>query len=139
FELYAVIRHLFGVPSGANAEKKTPLRHLIKAGDHLREIHRVVFRHQADRGAHLELARDGRGRSQADERIEKLFVVMGQLAAHRERRLATGGDMRALAEPERLEAIFFRPAAHLGGTDGVMGRNCDDAEVRHFYTSTSTI
>ena len=76
-EFDSVIGHLFGVPASADTKEKPAVRDLIETGDGLGEIDRIVLGHQAYRRADFELRRNGRGRGQPDEGIEKFLVVHG--------------------------------------------------------------
>ena len=49
FDLNAVIGHLRGIPSSADAEQESPVGDAIQSRDRLGQIYRVMFRDQTNR------------------------------------------------------------------------------------------
>ena len=45
---HSMIGHLFGIPSGADAEEESTVRHAIKTGDGLGQINGVVLGNKTD-------------------------------------------------------------------------------------------
>ncbi len=134
-----MIGHFLGIPSPADAEEESPVGHAIEAGDHLGQIHGVVFGYETNRRAHFQLLSGGCRGGESNKRIKELLVVLRQFAAHWKWGLAAGRNMRMLAEPERLKSVSFRLFPKFGRCNRVMRRYSDDPEVCHRSPSCSPV
>jgi len=62
----------------AHAEEESPVGHAIEAGDHLGQIHGVVFGYETNRRAHFQLLSGGCRGGESNKRIKELLVVLRQ-------------------------------------------------------------
>src|SRR6185312_13157847 len=132
--LGAVVFHLLDVPAAADAKDEPPARQPVEAGDAFRGDDRVALGNEADAGAEHQLLGRRCREAQRDERVVRVRIALGQLAAAAERRLAAGRDVGVLGDVERVEAAIFERARQLGDVDAVIGREIEGANP-HSFTS----
>ncbi len=116
----AMVLHLVDVPAAADAEDEAAVRELVEAGDRLGGDDRLVLRHQADAGADLELLRRRGGKGQRHERVVRVGVAFGQLAAAGEGRLPAERNMGVFGHVKRAEAAILQRLRQLGDVDAVI-------------------
>src|SRR5262249_35209438 len=80
-----VVLHLLAVPTPADAEDDSPARDEIETRNLLRERDRVPLDDEADAGAEKYLLRRRRDRSQRNEQVVRVVVLLRQLGAARPR------------------------------------------------------
>src|ERR1700758_4657321 len=69
------------------------------------------------------------GRGQHDERVHRVVVLLGQIAASRKRRLARQRNMRVLGRPDRLETALLKRAGKLRRRHRIIGKEHRAAEM----------
>jgi PPOX class probable F420-dependent enzyme len=120
FELDAHEVELVPVPAHADAKRETAARELLQRRDLLRQVHRVVERHEHDRGAEPDPLRLARDPAERHERVVDAAVRVDCL----------GTDDDVLGRPDGFEAKLV---GGLGNTaNAVRGRVL--AVVRQDYT-----
>ena len=93
WELVSVRAVLLGFPSGPDAELEPSIRHLVDAGDDLREERRVAVLRRSDEHSKTDTRRLARERCEKRECLEA--VAIGN---------ADGSAEEVVADPERLDA-----------------------------------
>ena len=135
-EVSAVVGHLLLVPTCADAEQEAAVGKMVEAGDLFGGLDRVALNYEANAGGNLEvLRREGRG-CQRDEGVERMPVVLGQLAAAGPRTLTADRDVGMLGDPQRLESGTLDQGRELGHGDAVIGRKNRDGELHMTIVTT---
>src|SRR5712691_8084936 len=122
FELDAHEVELVLVPAHADAQREAAARELLQRRDLLREVHRVVQRHEDDRGAEPDSLRPAGDPAERDERVVYAPVRIDAL----------GADDDVLGRPDGVEAELlggFRGAANGLGRRALPVVRQEDAEV----------
>ena len=136
-EVGAVVRHLFAVPSPADAEDEPTVGNQIHARHLFGGVDRIALNEQADcRPDADRLAGESRHRER-DEGVQRVPVVLRQLSATRPRRQPAGRDVRMLGDPQRLEAHLLHRRRELGHRDRVVGGKDRNAELHLFMVKDS--
>ena len=104
----AVVFHLVLVPPAADPEQEAALADLIDRGHQLGGLDRVALLHQQHAGAEFDGLGDLAGRRQHHERVHRIVILFGQIAAAGKRRLARQRDMRVLRRPDGLETALLK-------------------------------
>ena len=95
-----MVLHLVLVPADSDAEEEPTARDEVEGRNRLREHDRVVLCDEADAGAELEPLGDGRGGAEGDERIQRVAVLLRQVAPAWPRGATANRDVGVLGEPE---------------------------------------
>ena len=99
-----MVGQLLLVPAHADAQHDAPARHVIEGGDRLGQREQVVLERQRDPGGEPQPL-GGTGRhGEADERVHHPRVLRRHLTAGRVGRASRHGDVRVLADPQRLRS-----------------------------------
>ena len=125
----AVVFHFVLVPAAADAKQETSLAHLVDRGDQLGGLDRVALLHQQHAGAEFDGLGNLAGRGQHHERVHRVVVRFGQVAASRKWRLARQRDMRVLGRPHRLETALLERAGKLHRRHRIVGKEHRAAEM----------
>src|SRR5262245_66603877 len=75
----SVIRHLFDVPSAADAKDDSPIRKLVQSRDLFGCYDRVTLDHKADACAQTDPCCRCRGGGESDKRIESVPILLRQV------------------------------------------------------------
>src|SRR6266446_5664284 len=126
-----MIRHLLGVPSGADSEHEAPGRNHIERRHLLRQHDRIAFDDKTHTRPELDFLRYARRRRQRHKWIVRMAVLRRQTAGHRKGSLARHRDMRVLGEKQRLEPALFDRFRQLDRLNRVVCRRHREAEINH--------
>src|SRR5215471_16016451 len=102
--LRAMVRHLFDVPSSANAKEETSAGEIVETGHFFGQGDGVPLDHQADASAELEGLGHRGGIHERDKGIVGMAILERQLAATRPWGTSAGRDMGVLGDPQRFKA-----------------------------------
>jgi hypothetical protein len=125
----AVIFHLVGIPTAADAEQKAAVRHLVERGDKFRRLDRVALLHQAHPGSEFEPGHGDRSGGQRHKRVHRVVIAFWQFPAARKRGLARGRDVRVLGRPDRFEAALLQRRGEVDRGNRVIGKEHQRAEI----------
>ena len=129
FEDRPMVLHLVLVPAAADAEDEPAVRQLVEGRHLLRRLDRVALHDQADTRAQLQRRRHRRDGGQCHERVHHVVILLRQVAAAAEGRLAGQRDVRVLRHPERFEPPLLQRPPHVGRLHRIVRREIGDAEI----------
>ncbi len=125
----AVVGHFLGVPAVADAEQEAAIRYLVERGHQLGGLDRMPLHHESHAGTQLQRLGGGCRGGERDERVHRIVVALGQIAAGGEWRLAGERDMRMLRWPDGFETPVLQSTGEFGGRYGIIGKKDCRAEM----------
>src|SRR5262249_7298712 len=114
--------------AAAHGEQETAAGKLIEARYGLGRDDRIALGKERNAGAELEGTRCCGRERQRDERIVRVGVALGELAAGRKGRAVADRDMGVLAREQRRDAARLERARKLSDLDAVIGREMECAD-----------
>jgi hypothetical protein len=113
-EVDTVVLDLVLVPAEPDPEREPSVGDEIQRGDGLGGDDRFALGDHADAGAEADTGRHGRGGAQRDERVQRSFVLLGQLRGARRRGSAPAGrDVGVFGDVQGCEFPFLGRAGQL--------------------------
>jgi hypothetical protein len=110
----AVVGHLILVPAVADTEQETAARDLVDRSHLLGGLDRVALRDQANAGPKQQRFGHRRGRTQHHERIHHVIILLRQIAAAGERRLARQRNVGMFGQSESKPRSSSARASSVG-------------------------